>query len=402
MEPVTPLSTPTTPASDLPTLSASGTAANEAVSASFPTLSEGGLPPAPPGPPEPGSLRWIFVGSNGLRTGWSIAIFLFAMGVVMTIVGLVLHALHLLGSHSGMDLPVVAGLTELAMLSGLAGSTALVALIERRKRNLLEYNLIGPARLRYFLTGLVAGFAALSLLVGVLKAGGWITLAPSGTLLPQLIESGLLWGLMFLTVGLYEEGTFRCYLQATLTRGINLWWALGLEAVMCGFLVWRGKGNGAWGVYLMALLGLLPCLYLSWKKAESRGFWLAAWVASTLFGFVHTGNNGENPVGIFAAAAIGFVFVVSVRLTGSAWWAIGFHSAWDWAETYFYGTADSGMQAQGSLLVAKPAGNPFWSGGSDGPEGSLLVLAVILLTLVGIVLVYGRKKTLHAVPAEQV
>jgi hypothetical protein len=79
-----------------------------------------------------------------------------------------------------------------------------------------------------------------------------------------------------------------------------------------------------------------------------------------------------------------------VRLTGSAWWAIGFHASWDWAETFFYGTADSGMQAHGSLLVSKPSGNAFWSGGTNGPEGSILVLAVILLVLAALVAVYGR------------
>jgi len=43
--------------------------------------------------------------------------------------------------------------------------------------------------------------------------------------------------------------------------------------------------------------------------------------------------------------------------------------------------------------VSKPAGNVFWSGGTDGPEGSVLVLAVVLLVLVAIIAVYGRRKT---------
>ncbi len=75
-------------------------------------------------------------------------------------------------------------------------------------------------------------------------------------------------------------------------------------------------------------------------------FWQAAWVTSTVFGLYHTSNSGENWIGILAAAFIGFVFCVSVRVTGSAWWAIGCHAAWDWAETFFYGTADSGMQGK--------------------------------------------------------
>jgi hypothetical protein len=128
-----------------------------------------------------------------------------------------------------------------------------------------------------------------------------------------------------------------------------------------------------------------------WKSPRSA-FWQAAWVTSTLFGFIHTGNNGENWIGIFAAALIGFVFCVSIRVTGSAWWAIGCHAAWDWAETFFYGTADSGMQPKGHYLTTSPAGNPLWSGGADGPEGSLLVIGVVLLLLVALLAIYGRRR----------
>ena len=136
------------------------------------------------------------------------------------------------------------------------------------------------------------------------------------------------------------------------------------------------------------------------KKPEGTGFWQTAWVTSTLFGFIHTGNNGENWIGIFAAALIGFVFCVSVRVTGSAWWAIGCHAAWDWAETYFYGTADSGFTARGHLLSTTPAGNALWSGGADGPEGSLLVLGTILLLLAALLVIYGRRKPVAALAEE--
>jgi len=183
-------------------------------------------------------------------------------------------------------------------------------------------------------------------------------------------------------------------MQFTLTRGINFWWALGIVAAICLDLLLRSKGNGVWGVYAIALLGLLPCLMLQVRKAPGSGFWQAAWVTSTLFGYIHTGNGGENWIGIFAAAFIGFVFCVSVRVTGSAWWAIGCHAAWDWAETFFYGTADSGLVAPGHYLAASvPANaNPLWSGGADGPEGSVLVLGVILLMLAALLVIYGRRR----------
>jgi membrane protease YdiL (CAAX protease family) len=229
-------------------------------------------------------------------------------------------------------------------------------------------------------------------LVGGLAMGGWLHFGPVTLKGAQIFGYAAAWGFAFLLVGFFEEGTFRCYLQFTLTRGINFWWALGIEAATCLDLLLRTKGNGVWGVYAVALLGLAPCLMLHLRKIEGGNFWQAAWVTSTLFGFVHTGNNGENWIGIFAAAAIGFVFCVSVWVTGSAWWAIGCHMGWDWAETYFYGTADSGMQAQGHYLTSSPAGNVLWSGGTDGPEGSLLVLGAVLLILVGLLLVYGRRR----------
>jgi hypothetical protein len=85
---------------------------------------------------------------------------------------------------------------------------------------------------------------------------------------------------------------------------------------------------------------------------------------------VHVANPNEAWIGVFAAAFIGFVFCVSVRVTGSAWWAIGCHAAWDWGETFFYGTADSGLPAQGHYLTSMPAGNPLWSGGAFTAAGS--------------------------------
>jgi hypothetical protein len=136
------------------------------------------------------------------------------------------------------------------------------------------------------------------------------------------------------------------------------------------------------------------------KGSPSTGFWNAAWLTSTLFGYFHTFNPGESWIGIFSAAAIGFVFCASVRLTGSAWWAIGFHASWDWAQTFFYGTADSGLVPTGHFLSSTPTGAVLWSGGSDGPEGSVLVIPVVVLVLLALVAIYGRKtKTESTSPA---
>ena len=352
-------------------------------------------------PEEYRGVDWAFIGDNGLRAGWSVLIFvpiyfiaLFTLGTAASlIVGNIVH--NRLGSGTALS----AGIGELVPFFAMLIAAAIVGLIEHR--SILDFNLKGSRRVLNFFSGFAAGFAALSVLVGALAAGGWLHFGPIALTGTNILKFAALWGITFLLVGCFEEGVFRCYLQFTLTRGINFWWALAAVAGLCLDLVLRARGNGVWGVYAIALLGVPPCFALHWLRAESAGFWQAAWVTSTLFGFIHTGNNGENWIGIFAAAAIGFVFCVSVRVTGSAWWAIGCHFAWDWAETYFYGTADSGLPAQGHFLTTNPAGNALWSGGTDGPEGSLLVLAVILLLLVALLVIYGRKRPAPAAAMEQ-
>lgn len=334
-------------------------------------------------------LKWIFVGPQGLRAGWSILIVVTLLLLLGRTLSYVIAKLHLVASGGAFG-PRQAFFGELFQVILLTLCVAIVAAIEHR--HLLDYNLRGPGRFGHFLSGLAVGFAALSALVGAMAWGGWLHFGPIALQGSQILKYAAIWGATFLLVGLFEEGSMRCYLQYTLTRGINFWWAAGPIALMCGSLLYRGKGNGAWGVYIIALLGLFPCLLLHLKQAPSAGFWQAAWLTSTLFGFGHTGNNGENWIGIFAAAFIGFVFCVSVWLTGSAWWAIGCHAAWDWAETYFYGTADSGMVAPGHLLSTTTTGNPLWSGGTDGPEGSLLIIPIVLLILAWLLVIYRKPR----------
>ncbi len=343
----------------------------------------------PPGPADKESwLRWMFLGPQGLRAGWSVLIFVVVYVVAAIATGVVLTTLHLVNPKLGFT-PRSVFFNELVLFVGLLVAAPVTALIERRR--MIDYNLGGLRRTRYFFAGLAVGFAALSILVGGLAAGHWLRFGGPTLSAAAVLGYALFWGCVFLMTGCVEEGTFRCYLQYTLTRGINFWWALGLEALVCAGLAVRHKGLEMWGVYVIALLGLVPCFILHRRAAAHSAFWQAAWVTSTFFGFLHTGNGGENWVGIFSAAAIGFVFCVSIRVTGSAWWAIGCHAGWDWAETYFYGTADSGLVPQGHFLSTAPAGNPLLSGGSDGPEGSLLILGILALLMIWLVVVYGRR-----------
>ncbi len=117
--------------------------------------------------------------------------------------------------------------------------------------------------------------------------------------------------------------------------------------------------------------------YSQWVLAKSMNFWPAAAVLSILFGVIHGANPGEERIGLVAVVAIGFFLCLTLRRTGNLWWAIGFHMAWDWGESYLYSVPDSGNMARGRLLDSSLHGPVWLTGGSVGPEGSYLVFVVI-------------------------
>jgi uncharacterized protein len=337
----------------------------------------------------------IFLGPNGLRAGWSILVAYCLFYLFRLVLGTLVLATGLLNDSNGFT-PGYVALVEFIPFLAMIGAGILIALVERRR--LFDYNLAGPRPALHFFLGFAAGFTALSALVGALGMGGWLRFGPVALTGADILRFAALWACAYLLVGCVEEGLFRCYLLFTLTRGLNFWWALALEAALCLY-AFSNTGSDAPGVYLVAALGLLPCLLLHQRAAPRSAFWQAAWVTSTLFGLIHSFNIGENWIGILAAASIGFVFCVSVRVTGSAWWAIGCHTAWDWSESYFYGTANSGLPAQGHLLTSAPIGNPLLSGAADGPEGSLLAFGAILLLLLFLIALHARRSP--AAPASR-
>jgi uncharacterized protein len=284
-------------------------------------------PPSPPPAPEHG-LRWIFVGKSGIiRAGWGILLFIVIFLAIARGLGLLIHHFFHPNFNPAVLTPRMGLLSEGLQLLLIAIVTGVLALIERK--SLFAYGYQGTARAVRFFSGLAWGFICISALVLVLWKTG--LLAFDGQMLhgSTILRDAAAWAVVFLLVGICEESLLRGYVQYTMTRGIGFWWG--------------------------------------------------ALIFSFLFGFGHRGNPGESPVGLFAAGAIGLVFCLSIWYTGSLWWAVGFHAAWDWGESYFYGTSDSGLIARGHLLSEHPVGKLLWSGGTTGPEGSLYTVPLLII-----------------------
>jgi uncharacterized protein len=145
--------------------------------------------------------------------------------------------------------------------------------------------------------------------------------------------------------------------------------------------------------------------YSQFTLARGIGFWPAALVLSCAFGLIHLRNVGEHWNGVFAAGMLGFFFCLTLQRTGNLWFAVGFHAAWDWGETFVYSVPDSGMVSPGHLLSSSLHG-PLWlSGGSVGPEGSLLCFVLIAVLWIAFDRIYpmpavGREHATLPLPAK--
>jgi uncharacterized protein len=273
---------------------------------------------------QPSYARSLFLGPEGLRPGWGIA---FYVAIFYPLQGL---AAQLAESRDFGASGLWSGLLE-EFGSFVAAAIPAVVLARVERRRWSTYGLpVRQAFGKMFWIGTLWGLVAVSLLLSALLVFGDYSFGHIVLHGARIFKFAAYWAFMFLLVGLFEEFLLRGYTQFTLARGI--------------------------------------------------GFWPAAVVLSCAFGLIHSRNENEHWPGLLAAAAIGFFFCLTLRRTGSLWFAVGFHAAWDWGETFFYSVPDSGMVAPGHLLSSSLHGPVWLTGGLVGPEGSVLCFVVIALT----------------------
>ena len=202
---------------------------------------------------------------------------------------------------------------------------------------------------------------------------------PPGKAFGKLFWVGALWGIMSLTLLLVAlRGAHAFYFGALALHGVR---ALKFAVFWAAFFLIVGFYEE-----------FFTRGYTQFTLTEAIGFWPAAILLSLGFGALHLENPGESWVGILGAMVIGFFFCLTLRRTGSLWFAIGFHAAWDWGESYFYSVPDSGGMAPGHLLHSSLQGPRWLTGGSVGPEGSVFLFVLLALMWVVFDRVYPEVK----------
>src|SRR5439155_103737 len=286
--------------------------------------------------------KWLFIGPDGLRHGWRFLVFVAA--IVLVAQFLAQFAIAFLEMKLFVDRSALSAssliLGDSLDLIVILIVTGVFALCERRRID--SYGLpINEAFGGLFWNGVVAGLAAIAFVgAGMLVTGGMRIhgLALRGA---DLVTSPLLWLVAMLFVGLTEEYFFRGYALQSL---------------------WRGAG-----------------------------FWPAALITTALFAGLHLLKPHENAIDVGMIFALGLIICISVRITGSLWWAVGWHAAFDFGQFFIIGTPNAGRLPQGRLFDVTFPGPAWTTGGELGTEASYFMIPAALGTFLYIIWFLRRR-----------
>jgi membrane protease YdiL (CAAX protease family) len=112
--------------------------------------------------------------------------------------------------------------------------------------------------------------------------------------------------------------------------------------------------------------------YVLQKLNERAGKVTSVVVSSIVFALMHGVNPGADVVGIVNTTIIAIILCALFFRTGSLWMPIGFHFAWNFLLGYVYSLPVSGLPIHGILDVVEVEPASRISGGTYGPEASIL------------------------------
>jgi hypothetical protein len=293
-----------------------------------------------------GPLQSIFLNDRGLRAGWRFVIFIVIFFCLTLLVSYPLQFIARKQAGTGGLRPEYQILGDGLTFVVLLIACWIMSRIEKRPMGLYGLPLRDNAILSRLASGYVFwGFIPLTVCLFVLhfcRAFDFGNFVLHGA---DIVRWGFAWFVAFMLVGFAEEYLLRGYALYTLADGI--------------------------------------------------GFWPATIVLGVLFGLGHAFNPGETRIGVIATVVFAIFASVTLRLTGNLWLAVGAHAGWDWAQSFFYGVSDSGLVAHGHLLNPAFHGPVWLTGGTVGPEGSVVTL--ILWTAMMVIFYFVYRK--HRQPA---
>jgi membrane protease YdiL (CAAX protease family) len=151
--------------------------------------------------------------------------------------------------------------------------------------------------------------------------------------------------------------------------------ALSGQALALSALAWLGAN---------ILVGLAEELwfraYFLQSLWRSIGFWPAAIVIALIFAALHYFfKDGENIWDVITLVSLSLLLCFSVKRSGTLWFAVGFHIAFDFMQFFVIGTPNGNLIPVGRMLDVSFNGPPWLTGGVLGTEASFLMYPAIAL-----------------------
>jgi uncharacterized protein len=297
--------------------------------------------PAPSGFPE-----IVFLNKTGLRAGWRLLIYAAICFVFWSV------SIYLLG----LFLRPAWGVFSISfqffgrLASFLAAFLAAWIMSQLETRPMSVYGLPAQGAFgKQFWAGCSFGFLEIFLLIALIAAFGGYSFGSLAQHGGAIVKWAVIWAVFFIVVALFEEFLFRGYALYTLADGV--------------------------------------------------GFWPAAVLLAGLFGWAHKQNAGEDWVGVAGVVFVGLLWAFTLKRTGSLWFALGMHAAFDFGETFLFSVPDSGMIFPGHLSNATLHGPNWLTGGTPGPEGSVIDFLLLAVFFFVFDRLYPARKTQSYSPA---
>jgi len=151
--------------------------------------------------------------------------------------------------------------------------------------------------------------------------------------------------------------------------------ALTGQALALSALAWLGAN---------VLVGLAEELwfraYFLQSLWKSIGFWPATIVIALVFAALHYFfKDGENVWDVITLLWFSFLICLSVMRSGTLWFAVGLHIAFDFMQFFVIGTPNGNLIPQGRVFDVIFNGPPWLTGGVLGTEASVLMYPVLAL-----------------------
>lgn len=166
-------------------------------------------------------------------------------------------------------------------------------------------------------------------------------------------------------VGMYLLGGMQVHGLATSGSALALWALAWLGSNIC-------VGVAEEFLYRSYFLQTL------WR---SIGFWPASIVIALIFAADHYFfKAGENIWDVITLVSLSLLVCYSVLRSGTLWFAVGFHIAFDYMQLFVIGTPNGDQVPVGRLLDVSFQGPAWLTGGVLGTEASFLMYPLIALS----------------------